>query len=252
MIRRTVRGESSGQWGRGASALALVLVCTTAGCSRLSSVLGMGGDSAESLELAGLRIGMTADEVEQACGKRSTKQIIRRVYGGFDAQGRLLRSSATPTPAAPGEQRFLTHMTCGSSAGLSDVSFAPEGEARAVVIRHDDNVGGKSVEETLKAPTDSFGEPSKRGMDKIAHSGLDKLSLEWVVPKGARDCRELFAKAADPGLDVPEDCGYTYAVEIFSKRGAVTLTKSSLSNLGGLLRSHQSALARHSAKQERR
>ena len=104
----------------------------------------------------------------------------------------------------------------------------------------------------LKGLTDSFGEPSTRSTDKIVHSGLDKLSLEWVVPKGARDCRELVAKADEPGLSVPDDCGFTYTAEIFSKGGVVTMTKSRLSNLAEMLRSHQSFLARHYAKQEPR
>lgn len=226
--------------------LALALCATS--CSRIFGSKTLGG---RSVTLAGIAPGMTEAEVEAACAKRAIKQIIRRSYGGFDAKGQPLPSTPSPVAAASGEQRFLAHMTCGSSAGLTDVTFPPNGsEVRAVVIRHDDNEPvEKSLAASVKALSDEFGEPDRRASDKIAHSGLDKLSLEWVVPKGARDCRDLLKKADEPKLEIPEDCGFTYTTEIFSQGDAVTLSKSSLSNVAEMVRGHQRFLAELYAKQ---
>jgi hypothetical protein len=91
----------------------------------------------------------------------------------------------------------------------------------------------------VEALSSAFGAPERKGAEKIAHSGLDKLTLEWVVPHGARDCRELLRKADEPKLEIPDDCGFTYQAEIFSKDGSVTLTKSMLSNVGEMVRTHQ-------------
>jgi hypothetical protein len=93
----------------------------------------------EPVVLAGLSLGMSDTQVNDACSKRSTTQLIRRSYGGFDAKGRALASTPGPVAAAPGERWFLAHMTCGSPAGLTDVTFPPDAsQAGVVVIRHED------------------------------------------------------------------------------------------------------------------
>jgi len=249
MALRCVRYVSSGE--RLAFPLALTLLCAITSCSRITGFFGSKGGPQSSVELAGLRLGMTEQEINAACERRAIKPIIRRSYGGFDEKGRSLPSTPTPAQAAPGEQRFLAHMTCGSSAGLTDIAFPPRNDdARAVVIRHDDTAPTRtSVEASEKALSDEFGDPSKRATDKIVHSGLDKLSLEWVVPKGARDCRDLSAKAEEPNLSIPEDCGYVYSTEIFSKDGVVSLTKSSLADVAEMVRTHQRYLAQLYGKQ---
>lgn len=248
MISRVVGAEPGGRRPFGAPwALVLAALCATS-CSR---VLGAKAEGGKSVALAGLQLGMTEAEIAAACAKRAAPQIIHRSYGGVDARGNPLPSTPAPVAAAAGEQRFLAHMTCGSSAGLTDVTFPPhDGEARAVVIRHDDNVPiEKSLTTTMKALSEELGEPDRRASDKIVHSGLDKVSLEWVVPKGARDCRDLLKKADEPHLEIPTDCGFTYAIEIFSQGEVVRMSKSSLSDVAEMLRTHQRFLTRLYAKQ---
>jgi hypothetical protein len=224
----------------GAAALVLAAACS----------LGAGSTGkGESVELAGIRLGMTEAEAEAVCTKRPSSPIIRRSYLAVDAAGKQVSSLDVDryerANGKPIDNRYLANMTCGSKEGLTDLSFAPiPNESRVSTIRHRDELLDDPARDAYVATLmQRFGKPVHEASEKIEHSGLDKSNLVWLVPAGARDCRKLLESADEPGLSIPDDCGSLYSATVFAKGGVAQFAELGFWSVGDALRQRQKHLA---------
>ncbi len=193
--------------------------------------------AAKGPEVAGIRLGMTVDEVVAACcAIPSMKARVRRV--AIDKTGHQVSLQTDPKQLV--EPPFLSSVACGGSAGMIDVGFSPPPSTPRVVRIHD-----KAFGEVLHTTPDKYlhdlvaryGNPVDHGATEPIDParGSSAVTYKWLFRKSAteQDCapRAASGDTFDPTLPATGQCATHVVVRIAGDPNHVIAADFELNNL---------------------
>lgn len=163
-------------------------------CESMVGNTAPGKGTGRGPEVAQIRLGMTRDEVATICC-RVPHVTVRELFVVINQRGQ--EESVAVGRAGRGllDEPYLTHITCGSGAGLTDIGFSPPpAENRVWRIEHrayGESIGS-SPEAYLAELLRAYGKPKAQlGPDTIDRSRQSvNREYKWLFPRGPtdRDC----------------------------------------------------------------